>query len=344
MAAAQLTADVEPRVFEDQFTNDNTVLYVDDVKSENGPVAVWNGVFIADLTPPAERKTGVKDASPGPRVTVAREALAVPDVKEQPPSAHAPRLWASRSALPLDRADWRHRAAGRNRSSNSKPSRISEMFTRELQAFIRPTPQATQDGTDARIELHRRFALPVACLMLAMVGIPLGASSRKGGRSAGYIWAIFLAFFCYYLALHHADRSGAFAFHARGTGLLAAERRLRDCGNRHDRAHGSRRGTATGWATCPADDHWRGLPSDLASSVVASSANPLGAGGIKFAVFQILDSYVLSSFLFYFVVTLCLFGHDGAGIYVLRPARRHRQEQHPDVARRSSITSFSLPS
>ena len=36
--------------------------------------------------------------------------------------------------------------------------------------------------------------------MLALVGIPLGASSRKGGRSAGYVWAIFLAFFCYYLA------------------------------------------------------------------------------------------------------------------------------------------------
>src|ERR1700689_2388729 len=54
VAAAQLTADVEPRVFEDQFTNDNTVLYVDDVKSEGGPAVVWNGVFIADLTPPSE--------------------------------------------------------------------------------------------------------------------------------------------------------------------------------------------------------------------------------------------------------------------------------------------------
>src|ERR1700689_1453855 len=81
VAAAQLTADVEPRVFEDQFTNDNTVLYVNDVKAENGPVAVWTGVFIADLTPPAERKTGVKDAQPGPKVIVAREAMVVPDVK-----------------------------------------------------------------------------------------------------------------------------------------------------------------------------------------------------------------------------------------------------------------------
>ena len=52
MAAAQVTADVTPRVFEERFTNDNTVLYVDDVKTETGSVAEWDRVFIADLTPP----------------------------------------------------------------------------------------------------------------------------------------------------------------------------------------------------------------------------------------------------------------------------------------------------
>ena len=51
-----------------------------------------------------------------------------------------------------------------------------------------------------RIELHRRFAFPVACLALALVGIPIGISTRKGGKSAGYVNAIFLAFFGYYLS------------------------------------------------------------------------------------------------------------------------------------------------
>src|SRR5205823_4134845 len=67
-------------------------------------------------------------------------------------------------------------------------------------------------GIDSRIELHRRFALPFACLMLALVGIPLGASSRRGSRSAGYVWAIFLSFFCYwvaYIALTNLARSRA---------------------------------------------------------------------------------------------------------------------------------------
>ena len=44
------------------------------------------------------------------------------------------------------------------------------------------------------------MAFPLACLTLALVGIPLGVSSRKGGKSAAYVTALFLAFFCYYLA------------------------------------------------------------------------------------------------------------------------------------------------
>ena len=41
---------------------------------------------------------------------------------------------------------------------------------------------------------------PVACIVLALVGIPLGIATRKGGKSAGYVNAIFLAFFGYYLS------------------------------------------------------------------------------------------------------------------------------------------------
>ena len=56
------------------------------------------------------------------------------------------------------------------------------------------------------MELHRRFAFPVACLMLAMVGIPLGIATRKGGKSAAYLMALFLGFFCYWLASMRSER------------------------------------------------------------------------------------------------------------------------------------------
>src|SRR5580704_11417420 len=45
LGAEQLTADIQPRVFDEQFPN--TILYVGDVRP--GPVTVWRNVFLADL-------------------------------------------------------------------------------------------------------------------------------------------------------------------------------------------------------------------------------------------------------------------------------------------------------
>src|SRR5260370_3688365 len=41
--------------------------------------------------------------------------------------------------------------------------------------------------------------MPLGCLGLVLVGIALGVSSGKGGKWGGYVLAIVLAFFCYYL-------------------------------------------------------------------------------------------------------------------------------------------------
>ncbi len=302
VAAEQLTADVVPRVFEDQFTNDNTVLYVQDVQSGNGPVAVWKGVFIADLTPPADRKTGVKVAQPGPKVIVAREAEVVPDVKNN-------RLQLILKDYGLHESPY-HSIAPTDAyvlkpepSKQQQAKRFQDMFTPELQAFIRTNPEQTpeqkQDGTDARIELHRRFALPVACLMLAMVGIPLGTSSRKGGRSAGYVWGIFLAFFCYYvayialtrLASSHSMRVDVAswlpnaAFFIAGIVMIA---RMEKPGDR-DLLGNIRRALMS------------------FANKLSIRRETIATRSVKLGLFQILDNYVLSSFLFYFAVTLfCL--------------------------------------
>src|SRR4029077_18697861 len=45
---------------------------------------------------------------------------------------------------------------------------------------------------EARIELHRRLAFPIACFAFALVAVPLGAQPRRGGRAAGTLLAIIL--------------------------------------------------------------------------------------------------------------------------------------------------------
>src|ERR1700728_2201228 len=51
------------------------------------------------------------------------------------------------------------------------------------------------------IEYYRRFALPTACLVLALVGIPLGLSSKKSGKSGGFVLTILLVFVYYVISL-----------------------------------------------------------------------------------------------------------------------------------------------
>ena len=307
IAASQLTANVEPRVFQDQFTNDTTVLYVQDVKPQNGPVAEWHGVFIADLTPAADRKTGVKQAQPGPRVTVARDALAVADPKnnrvqldlgdyqvhESPYHSIGPSSKTVLQAQPVQQ-------------QKAKP--FKEMFTPELRNFMRKNAKNTQEGRDSRIEFYGRFALPLACIMLALVGIPLGSSSKRGGLSAGYVWAIFLSFFCYYMAYialtRMASSNSKFlsvewaswlpdaAFLVGGIVMIA---RMELPGDRDwvgDAWH-----AVKGWVSAGSRFVTRRETRQTSSE----------SGGFKLAPFQLLDSFVLSSFVFYFAVTLfCL--------------------------------------
>ncbi|HEV2444701.1 MAG TPA: LptF/LptG family permease [Candidatus Sulfopaludibacter sp.] len=194
IAETQLSADIEPRVFVENFPN--KILYVGDVQP--GPVAKWLPVFIADVTPPSQRSSGMKDKADGPLVMVAREAIAVSDYRN--------------NRVQLSLADVATHEMGKDGVSNDeravhklqaldasppeqKAFRSDSMTTTQLQRYRGP------DWIEAQVELHKRYALPVACIVLAMVGIPLGIATRKGGKSAGYVIALFLGFFCYYLSL-----------------------------------------------------------------------------------------------------------------------------------------------
>ena len=50
-------------------------------------------------------------------------------------------------------------------------------------------------------EFHRRIAMAFACFVLALVGIPLGLSSKKGGKATGFVLTIVLVFAYYFASL-----------------------------------------------------------------------------------------------------------------------------------------------
>ena len=301
VGAEQLTADIQPRVFDEQFPN--TILYVGDVKT--GTVTVWRNVFLADLTPPEQRSIGLRDKGQGPRITVAAEAIASPD------PAHNRIQLSLRNASTHEvnkdgGADDSVYASGEQVLDASPPVEVHRKFREMNTGDLKRYSRTGADWIEARIELHERMALPLACIMLSLVGIPLGVSSRKGGKSAGYVTALFLAFFCYYLAfisltgmakkqtlpVEVAVWTPNVAFMLAGLILIA---RLERPGDR------DLVGTLRGWVTAGLK-RLRPRFALLQTSENATSRAPWLP-----LVPQLVDTYVLTSFLFWFGVLLASF-------------------------------------
>src|SRR5258708_6189448 len=207
LVAAELTAEVQPRVFEEQFPN--RILYVGDVIP--GAVTRWRNVFIADLTPVEEQpKKEDHDRGEGPRVTVASDAIAVPDVQRniiQLSMQNGITYEVGKDIAEYYRTTGQHAEqvleATKRNEVRAKP--FTELDTIPLYNVAYHDPKLEPDKViEARIDLHQRLALPPACFLLALIGIPLGVSSRKGGKASAFVLTVALAFI-YWMGLIGAN-------------------------------------------------------------------------------------------------------------------------------------------
>ena len=57
-----------------------------------------------------------------------------------------------------------------------------------------------EDTTSEKVELHRRYAIPFACIVFGLIGVPLGIQPRRSGRSYGFVFSI-LIILAYYISL-----------------------------------------------------------------------------------------------------------------------------------------------
>jgi LPS export ABC transporter permease LptF/LPS export ABC transporter permease LptG len=205
LRSSQASFEIQPRVFYEGFKN--MVLYVEDIHA-SAHVSEWRGVFLADVSNAA-----------APRITLARRGLILSD------SPHSIQLHldqgSQQEVAPDDPEQYEISTFSQTDLPISLPQTIapkgelvpvSAMSTAELW-YRGHHPEAntgkargvlTTPEARARwylVEFHRRLALPTSCLVLALVGIPLGISSKKGGKSMGFVLAIVLVFLYYFLSL-----------------------------------------------------------------------------------------------------------------------------------------------
>jgi lipopolysaccharide export system permease protein len=80
-----------------------------------------------------------------------------------------------------------------------KRKRPKEMTIGELSRQVGDSRIEGPEYFKALLELHRRFSLPVGCLVLGLLAVPLGVQSKTAKRSFGLVLGLVFFFFYYLL-------------------------------------------------------------------------------------------------------------------------------------------------
>ncbi len=99
--------------------------------------------------------------------------------------------------------------AGRSRRKKS----LLEMGLRELKQLADSLPDGSRKKNLVLLEYHKKFSLPFACLVLGLIGVPLGIQSYRATRSWSVILgvAIFLIYYIFLTIAWSLGKSGLFS-------------------------------------------------------------------------------------------------------------------------------------
>ena len=199
---SQATARIPPRVFIEKVFP-NKVLYVRDVEPGESVIR-WRGLFMADTRAPESRGSvdGLDAAVDGPRITIADEALVIARPEQRRLQVHLPR--ASIFEQSFDPRKYQRQTIEVGDETIETEPETFEGRSRELDQTETIDLWRMRDDDERRVEagifFHQRLALPIACLVLPLVGIPLAISTQRAGKSVGVVLALALVF-VYYMFL-----------------------------------------------------------------------------------------------------------------------------------------------
>ncbi|UWZ83231.1 LPS export ABC transporter permease LptF [Occallatibacter riparius] len=190
LAASQASYQIQPRVFYEDFHD--KVLYVQDVRSGTG-AANWKQIFMADVSDPA-----------APKITTAESATVVNDsslellmrLRNGEQHEGVPGHPDQYNVSTFDTTDL---------PLTLSPQGDVHLGRMDTAVYAIPTRTLLQrihqpDNKRFLIELNNRFAYPAACLVLMLVGVPLGVMSRRGGKSSGFVFTLLLVIIYYVLS------------------------------------------------------------------------------------------------------------------------------------------------
>jgi LPS export ABC transporter permease LptG/LPS export ABC transporter permease LptF len=230
LATSSIEKEIKPRVFYDQY--EGVMIYVNEVDPKSGQ---WKGVFVSDTRgeTPGDSSASSGDAQTdvgtlshrggGQRIVVAESGSL--SVIKPPPSTigHEDQIWLNLSGgqvhvwdpakpdtydlstnetqrllLPSEQSDFKVNKLARS---------LRELNLRELieqERALRDNKFEEITYNTARVEIQKKLAIPFACIAFGVLGLPLGITNRRGGKSSGFSLSIAIILF-YYVTLNNGE-------------------------------------------------------------------------------------------------------------------------------------------
>jgi len=191
MVKSRAMVGIEPGVFSNAF--DGMVIYVDKMDSLDD----MEGIFISDERSAKEpyaivaKRGALLTDQQSMDVTLALRDGAIHTVPREEESYTKMEFDAARLHLDINNTLVQRGAPGRG---------FDDMGSNELLREIRRARREGKPSGALEAEFHKRLSIPFACLVLGLVGAPLGIRRSRSGKSAGVAVA-FLVFLVYYMIL-----------------------------------------------------------------------------------------------------------------------------------------------
>jgi LPS export ABC transporter permease LptG len=233
---SQIEKELRPRVFYNEY--ENLTIFVNDVDAKT---LQWKGVFVADSRTADETRTGTSNApvTIAQQVQDAhREAGQQPSILPQRSSNKiivaesgnlsilkpSNQVWMNLRKAEThlwdpkkpDRYDLNSNDVQRMRlpdkysdSGSGYQRSLREMSFRELMEQARwaqysHDADARETYWAAKVEMNKMFAIPFACIVFGILGLPLGITNRRGGRSSGFSLSIAIILI-YYVMINNGE-------------------------------------------------------------------------------------------------------------------------------------------
>jgi len=184
---------IEPGIFSNSF--EGMVVYVDKMDSDNN----LEGVFISDERSAREPYAIVARSG---KLIADQQAMNVTLAMDIGTILTQPRVGQPYSLMGFDKARL-NLDISNSLQKNSPGKSVDDFDSFELLNEIKRLRNEGKPSYTYETELHKRLSIPFACIILGLIGAPLGIRRSRSGKSAGVAIAL-LIFLVYFIILSGA--------------------------------------------------------------------------------------------------------------------------------------------